>query len=191
MPCPIHSLFLNYAQSNSVTRAFKRQLIHMKNVEILRSLVMKLPMFPKGPSDCEIENPKYLNCVGRFIIGRTANLDEGKRCVFIGQGSIIFFFFLFFYRPTDRSNYLLSEVCKTPNWIGVALYIFFSCLLLFGTRVFSQLFSFIKLLNSGSSSHQLFMFYRFYYKRFWPGFNLVLRGNRLPVILMISTIWPY
>ena len=114
MPCPTHSLFLNYAQSNSVTRAFKRQLTHMKNVEILRSLVMKLPMFPKGPSDCEIENPKYLNCVGRFIIRRTTNLDEGKRCVFIGQGSIIFLF-LFFYRPTDRSNYLLSEVRKTPN----------------------------------------------------------------------------
>lgn len=147
MPCPTHSLFLNYAQSNSVTRVFKRQLTHMKNVEILRSLVMKLPMFPKGPSDCEIENPKYLNCVGRFIIGRTANLDEGKRCVFIGQGSIIFFFFLFFYRPTDRSNYLLSEVRKTSNWIGVAFYIFFFMFITFWYSSFFSIVFFYKIVK--------------------------------------------
>ena len=48
----------------------------MKKSKILSSLVIKLPIFPKGQPGCENESLKYVNCVGRFIIGITRKLDK-------------------------------------------------------------------------------------------------------------------
>ena len=61
-------------QSNSLSSLFNKGL--MKKSKILSSLVIKLPIFPKGQPGCENESLKYVNCVGRFIIGITRKLDK-------------------------------------------------------------------------------------------------------------------
>ena len=43
---------------------------------------MKLSLFSKRWPDCENESLNFVNCVGRFIIDETPNLDVGKRRAF-------------------------------------------------------------------------------------------------------------
>ena len=51
----------------------------------------------KGWPGCENKSPEFLNCFGRFIIVRTANLHEGRSCVFLVQcGTNVFLFVCLF-----------------------------------------------------------------------------------------------
>ena len=69
---------------------------------------MSLPMFPKRRAHWKNESPKYMNCVDRFMIARTTNLDNGKCHRFLGVVQILFKNFL----PTDQSNFYCQKSNK-------------------------------------------------------------------------------
>lgn len=87
----------------------------------------------KGRPGCENESPKYVNCVFRFVFGRTKNIDEGKCCACLGQCDTNIFF------HTDGPMQVF--IAKSPQ-----------------TFKFNWLCCFIKLLITVHFSQEIFAF---------------------------------
>ena len=76
---------------------------------------MKLSMFPKVRPGCENESSKYVNGIGRFITGRTTNLDRKSAVYFLVMVVQMNFNFIF-YRHSDPIFIVKSPQNTKFNW---------------------------------------------------------------------------